>query len=168
MAGRVTDAERAKLRQLHAAGRTRNEIAKELGRAAATVTQLATDMGLSFDRSETKAAVAAKMEDAKARRAQLALDLLSDAQRLRVQLFEQAHVYAFGGKDNTFAEAYVTQPSFRDQRDIIGAASMAVTAALRLDQHDTANADTAKSVLGALAAGLGVAYAELQAADDAD
>lgn len=168
MAGRVTDAERTKLRALHAAGKTRNDIAKELGRAAATVTQLAGDMGLSFDRAETKAATAAMVEDAKQRRAQLAMDLLSDAQKLRAQLWNPTTLHSFGGKDNTYNSRDVPIPLFKDQRDIIGAASMAITAALRLDQHDTANADTAKSVLGALAAGLGVAYAELQAADDAD
>src|SRR5690606_40817928 len=56
----VTDAERARVRELHAQNKGRNEIAEAIGRSAGTITNLAREMGLSFDRSATAAATEAK------------------------------------------------------------------------------------------------------------
>lgn len=147
----ITDAERERVQQLHARGLGRNDIARELGRSVSTISAVAKQLGLSFDRSKTAAATAAKVVDAKAKRAQLMTDLLDDAEKLRAQLFAQAHVYAFGGKENTFAEAYIDQPSFRDQRDIMAAVNTALGASLRLDQHDgDGSNETVGSLLGSL------------------
>jgi hypothetical protein len=163
----VTDAERDRVRQLHAAGRGRNEIALELDRSAGIVSKIAKQLGLSFDRAVTRAATAAKVADAKAKRARLMHDLLADAEQLRRQLFAPCKVHAFGGKDNTYNEAALERPPFRDQRDIVQAVSVAVNASLRLDLHDgDAGADEARSMIGALAAGLQVAYEQMQSAPD--
>ncbi|MCO1575015.1 hypothetical protein M8C13_04480 [Crossiella sp. SN42] len=162
----LTDADRERVRELHAEGLGRNEIAKQAGLSAATVTKLAKELELSFDRSATEVAVAARVVDAKAKRAELMNNLLDDAARLRAQLWERAHVYSFGGKDNTFAEAHVPQPSFRDQRDIMGSVSTALTASLRLAEHDSdPGVDASKSMLGALAGELS-RLAEQLPADD--
>lgn len=159
----ITQAERDKIVALHAAGHTRNDIAKQTGRAAGSITKIVTDLGLSFDRSATKAATEAKVADGRARRAALMLDLLADAARLRAQLFAPCVVHAFGGKENTYAEHELNEPTFADKRNIVQAVSTAISTSLRLDQHDAdSGADDAKSMLGALAEGLKAAYDELQ------
>lgn len=161
----LTDAERRKIARLHAAGHSCSRIAKELRRSRSTISNTARKLGLKFDRAKT-AATQANVIDAKARRAQLAVELLTDAERLRGQLFTPTRLHRFGGKDNTYNSRDVDQPPFRDQREIMQATSTAITTSLRLDLHDT-GADGAKSMLGALAAGLQVAYDQLQPeADD--
>ncbi|MCI2424110.1 helix-turn-helix domain-containing protein [Saccharopolyspora sp. K220] len=59
------------MRELHAQGKTRNDIAREIGRSPSTVSRLAHAAGLSFDRSKTAAATQAKQRDNAARRADL-------------------------------------------------------------------------------------------------
>lgn len=167
----LSDKERDQIRRLHDAGKCRNEIAKLLGRSGSTISKAAAKMGLSFDREMVKAATAAKVADAKARRAELMHELLDDAERLRQQLFAPTTLHSFGGKDHTYNSKDVEQPTFQDQHKIMMAVSSAVTSSLRIDDHDTdTGADGAKSMLGALAAGLKVAYDQLpdeeQAGDD--
>jgi hypothetical protein len=166
----ITDDDRRRVRSLHAAGRNRNQIAKELSRSGSTVSKIAAEFGLSFDRDAVKAATVARVADAKARRAELMHALLDDAQRLRQQLFAPTTIHSFGGKDNTYASRDVNQPLFKDQRDIMQATNTAITASLRIDDHDTdTGADGAKSMIGALFAGLQGAYDQLQdQADDDD
>lgn len=148
---RVTDADRDRVRELHAAGRNRNQIAQEIGRSGSTVTKLARELGLSFDRSATAAATAAKVIDGKARRAALAVELLGDAERLRAQLFAPTVLHSFGGKENTHNSVEVPRPQFGDQRNIMQATSTAIAASLRLDQHDgDGSAEQVGSLLGTL------------------
>ena len=162
----ISDDERRRIRELHAAGMSRNAIARSIGRSYAGVTRVCQEMGLDFDRSKTAVAVESAQIDAKARRLQLQMDLLEDAGKLRAQLWEPTELHAFGGKDNTHNSVLLEEPVFRDKRDIMGAASMAVTAALRLDSHDTGGSESAKSVIAALAAGLGVVADQLGGDDD--
>lgn len=135
----ITDEERHRVRELHAAGLNRNAIAKELGRSGSTISKIAERLGLSFDRTAVKAATEARVADAKARRAQLMNELLDDAERLRSQLFAPTTIHSFGGKDHTYNSRSVDQPLFKDQRDIMQATNTAITASLRLDLHDTDN-----------------------------
>lgn len=159
----ITDAERKQVRQLHARGLGRNDIARELGRSVSTITAVAKQLGLSFDRSMTAAATAAKVADAKARRAALQLDLLGDAEKLRAQLWVEHEYIDHGGKD--FNEARWTQPepTAADKLKLMQAAKLALDGSLRLDLHDADNgAGEATSMLDALAAGLGAAYEQLK------
>lgn len=134
--GPITDAERRRIAELHAAGKSRNEIAAELGRSTGVITKMAVQMGLRFDRAATKAATAARVADAKAKRAEEMNALLDAAKRLRLQLFAPCLVHSFGGKDNTYAEARLEQPPFADQAKIMQAYNLAMSNSLRLDQHD--------------------------------
>jgi transposase-like protein len=147
----LTDQDRQRVAALHAAGRTRNEIAREIGRSGATVSKLARELGLSFDRTATAAATEAKVLDAKARRAALMLELLDDAARLRSQMFAPTVVHAFGGKENTYAAAEIPEPTFADKRNIMQATATAISTSLRLDQHDgDGTTDSVGSLLGSL------------------
>lgn len=168
--GPLTDDEKRRIRDLHAAGVSRNDIATQLGRSGSTITKAATDLGLSFDRAATKAATEAKVADAKGRRATLMLDLLDDAQKLRGQLW-QPHTYIeHGGKDFVRREWEQHEPSPQDKLKLMQAASTAAGTSLRLDQHDHETGDdAANSMIAALAAGLGAAYDQLHhTSDDGD
>ncbi|MGP4019968.1 helix-turn-helix domain-containing protein [Saccharopolyspora sp. 5N708] len=68
----VTEQERERVRELHAQGKTRNAIAKIMGRSPGTISTIARELGLAFDRSATAAASAAKAADNKARRVEIA------------------------------------------------------------------------------------------------
>ncbi|MGW1680539.1 helix-turn-helix domain-containing protein [Saccharopolyspora sp. NPDC002376] len=52
----ITDSDRTRARELHEQGKTRNDIAKTLGRSPSTVSKLARELGLSFARSHPRSA----------------------------------------------------------------------------------------------------------------
>lgn len=135
----VTDEDRQRVAELHAEGLNRNAIAREIGRSGSTVSKIAVELGLSFDRTAVKAATEARVADAKARRAALMNELLDDAEKLRQQLFAPTTIHSFGGKDHTYNSRSVDQPLFKDQRDIVQAVNTAISASLRLDLHDADN-----------------------------
>lgn len=165
----ITEEDRRKVRDLHAAGESRNHIAEAIGRSGATVSKIADELGLSFDRSAVKAATEAKVADARARRAALMLDLLDDAARLRRQLWVETTYIDHGGKE--FYEARWTQPepSAADKLKLMQATATAANASMKLEEHDTGSGgvEGAKSMLGALAAGLQAAYEQLPDDDGA-
>jgi|SRR6185503_2736156 len=131
----LSDETIAEVSRLAAAGVGRNEIARRLGISAGSVTAHAP--AGSFDRRKTAEAVKARQLDMAARRAELAANLLEDAERLRAQLWEPALVYAFGGKDNDYNEHTLEEPGFADKRAIISSVSTAMAAHLRLVDHDS-------------------------------
>lgn len=136
-AGPITEAERRRIAELHAAGVSRNEIAVEVGRSTGAVSKVAAQLGLSFDRSAVQAATAARVVDAKAKRAALLLDLLDDATRLRQQIW-QPHVYIdHGGRDFTEARWTQAEPTSADKLKLMQAAGIAVDKSMRLEQHDS-------------------------------
>lgn len=152
-----TSTETARLRELHAAGRSLHAIAKEMGRAKSTVEKHAKRAGLTWDRGPTKAATQAKKADAEARRAQLKLDLLIDAQRLREQLWQPHTYFDWGGKDHDFDEHTVDEPTPTDKLKLIQATSAAINSYGRLEQLDTAtDTSDARSLLADLGKALGV------------
>jgi IS30 family transposase len=132
----LTDAERQQIRDLHANGHGCNDIARQLGRDRSTISRAANDMGLSFDRTQTKAATEARVADTKAKRALLADQLLDDALRLRTQLWEPALVFNFGGRDNTYAERTIDRPDFAGQEKILRSLAVAVDKHARLIELD--------------------------------
>lgn len=153
----LTSEERAKVLELHAAGKGRNDIAREVGVALATVTKIVHGEGLTFDRTATKAATEAAKADARARRSELSAALLEDAHRLREQLWQPTKIYNFGGKDNTYIERNVDQPPFESQLKIVQAAGSALTKHLDIERHDAdTHAAAARSMLLAIGEALGV------------
>jgi hypothetical protein len=104
-------------------------------------------------------ATEARKADAKARRAALMLDYLDDAQRLRRQLWEPHIAYNFGGRDNTYEQHRFPEPPTDAKLKLVQASTLAADRSMRLDLHDAdQGAEGARSMLGALAAGLQVAY----------
>jgi len=93
--GPVQPEERERVRELHRQGKGRNEIAEALGRGAGTITRIAGELGLSFDREPTRVATEAHKVDMAAERAQLAQDLLDDIRRLRERAWSKYTVVGF-------------------------------------------------------------------------
>jgi len=167
MARPITDHDREQVRTLHAAGKSRNEIARMLRRSPSTVSKIAAsfDPPLSFDRAaEVATATQVRQADLAARRATLALALQADAEQLRAQLWAPCTVGEFAGRDGDWHTADLDRPRFADQRQIIGAVQTAVSTSLRLAPAEGGEgAEQVRSMLGALGEAL-----QQAAADDAD
>ena len=135
----VSDADYERVRELHAQGLSRNAIARETGRGQRTVSRLAAEMGLSFERAGTTAkATEAKKADAATRRAKLQLDALEAANKLMGQMFAPALVYNFGGKENDYNSTTLEEPPFGDKRAIAVAVQALASTALKLAEYDKA------------------------------
>lgn len=158
----VTQADYDRVRELHGQGLSRNEIGRTIGRSGRTVSRIADQLDLSFDRTATRAATEAKKDDARAKRAALANALLDDAERLRQQLWQPAHYVDHGGKEFDRVDWTLSEPTFADKQKIMQSVGVAIDRAIKLDDYDAdPGVDAAKSMLGALAAGLGAAYDQL-------
>lgn len=140
MSGRpVTEEDHRRVAELHAQGLSRNAIGKELGRSGRTISRIAAELGLSFERAgATAAATKAKIADGQARRARLQVEALDAAQKLLGQMFAPTKVFNFGGKENDYNEREHTEPPFRDKRDIATALKALADTALKLAEYDKA------------------------------
>lgn len=158
----VSPEERAEVRRLHAEGWSRNAIARQLDRSLSVVTRIARAEGLAFDREATKAATAAAMVDNKARRALLSRRFLEEADKLLDRMNDPYLVHAFGGKDNDFNSRTLDLPPAGEVRNLMTAAGIAFDKHIGAEKHDAdAGAEGARSVLGALAAGLQLAAEQI-------
>ena len=147
------------LRDLHAQGLSLRECATRIGRSRSGVGDHAKALGLTWDRSKTKDATAARVADNRATRSTIEAGLLADVQRLRGQMFAPCKAFNFGGKDNTYVEVALEQPTFVDQLKIMQAATIAVDRSLKIAVHDSDSShDDAKSMLTGLAAAMGLAF----------
>lgn len=85
----TTDPIEDDIRRLHAEGHGRNEISRRLGVSRRKVTETAARLSLTFDRTATKTATAARAADSQARRSALAeklLNLIEDETEALVKL----------------------------------------------------------------------------------
>ena len=161
MATPIPETTRQLVKDLHAKGHSRNAIAKEAGVSAGTVTNICRAAGLDFDRTATRAAVAARVIDLKDRRQQIMADLMGDAEKLRKQLWEPARLVNFGGKDNTLNETTLNEPLFVDKKNIMSAVGIALDRVVKLEAIDattTGPTTAAESVVDKLMAGFIEAY----------
>lgn len=157
----LTEDEKDKIFALHSEGYSCAAIARELKRAKSTISTAARTMGLKFDRHLVMEATEAHVKDARAKRAELANALLDDAERLRQRVHAPYKVWRILN-DGELATGTLDLPDARDQRDLMAAVNTAVGASLRLEEFDAdPGINGAKSMLGALAAGLGEAYNQL-------
>lgn len=147
------------LADLHALGLSLTVCAARIGRAPQRVSERSKVIGLSWDRAKTKTATEARVADNKATRSQIEAGLLDDVMRLRGQMFAPCKAFNFGGKDNTYAEVALEQPTFVDQLKIMQAATIAVDRSLKIAVHDSDSShDEAKSMLTDLAAAMADAW----------
>jgi hypothetical protein len=153
----ITDADRERVRDLHAEGKTRNDIAREINRSPSTVTGIARALGLSFDRSATAAATHARQVDNRARRTDIVGRLYGRAERILGRL--EAERYTFTATTiNGIESKVLDHVPAPDEKALASAMSTHLGAAAKLEQVDAdAGAEGARSMLGGLAVALGVA-----------
>lgn len=167
----ISDAQRERVRQLHAEGKGRNVIAAAVGISTGSVTAIVREQTGpdGFDRSATAAAVAARQLDLKDLRTELERGLLEDALRLRTRLwapYTLVELATVGGEVKTaeWQEYEMAEPIPADQLKLMQATAVAVAQSLKLTE---ANRDTglleAKSMLGQLQEDLARAFREAQA-----
>ena len=133
--------EKARLRALHAEGKSCRQIGKALGRGAATVSRHAAAMGLSFAREATVKATSARVIDLAAFRAQEAVALAEDARRIREQLWQPFLAWSIGGRENVYTEHEMPRPDPRTQRDIVLSAKACHEASLKLTESTAGDGD---------------------------
>ncbi len=150
----VTDELRAQVVEAHARGLGRNAIAREVGCSSATVTKIAREAGLSFDRSETELATRARLIDLADHRAVLARSFQVRSQELLDAMESPVTIGNFGGRDNTWNETLLDEPTIEGKKALVTAA--AARAASELVRADLASTSTAEAVgmVGDLARGL--------------
>lgn len=148
----------ARLRQLHADGVSRNEIARQMGWAVGTITARAQRLGLSFDRSSTRAAVEARQVDLRDRRQRLQEGLLDLAEEQMTRARGRYQVVAFTPTGDIVTE-WLRLPPARETKDLTTSAMSVLT---RFDQKakDDGDGDTdkAKAALGTLGNALSAIY----------
>lgn len=144
---RLTNAERAQILEVIRSGEyARNEIARRFKRSVSTITRIAQQAGEgnAFDRSQTKQATAARKAEMAARRAQLAADLLEDAEKIRAQLWAPAKIHKI--HQGEFVEHTIDQPLFSDQKNILISVAIAVDKVEDLERAE--GAEEARDALG--------------------
>jgi hypothetical protein len=164
----VTSEEQQRIRDLHAQGLGRNEIARQIGRAQRTVSVLAAEMGLVFDVTMTEEATRHRVAQLAEKRTILADALTDDALRLSEQVWQPTVVYNFGGKDNTYEYRDVPEPPADAKRALMSAAVAAANQSVRLVPPADGGAEQARSMVGQLMTGLAEVYRAQQAADEGD
>lgn len=155
----------AAIKDGNAAGKSLHSIAAELGIAKASVSRRSKALGLTWERTGTAQAVAAKQIDAKARR----LDLLNNEYEIMATL--QTHVLDVfrrkgqwrtivrdaGGAERTETLDFV--PS-RDMRETTNARSGSAAIIAKLEAVDADGAEHVRSLLGGLAEKFGLVPTE--------
>ncbi|MEU9140391.1 helix-turn-helix domain-containing protein [Streptomyces sp. NPDC048404] len=166
----IDDHDREQVRELHAQGNGRNDIARAIGRSPSTVSKIAASFEppLVFDRAaEVAVATEVRRADLAARRTALALTLQTDAEQLRAQLWEPCTIGAFGGKDNVWTDTRLDRPTFQDQRAILAATGTAIEKSLKLAPAEGGEGvEQVRSMLGALGEALTRAAGDDDAEDD--
>ncbi|MDT0409939.1 MULTISPECIES: helix-turn-helix domain-containing protein [Streptomyces] len=155
---RITDEDRSAVRALHAEGLGRNEIARRIGRGSRTVSVLAAELGLSFDRTHTAIATEARVIDAKARRAALVQRAYTRAEKIYDRLEADAGPvgYDFTATSvNGIETKNLNHVPAQDERALALAAGAHLAQAAKLEALDgDPGLDAARSMLGGLAEGL--------------
>ncbi len=158
----LSDTEQARIGELHAAGASRNDIAKDLGRSGDTITRYCRKHGLAFDRAGVAAATAAKAKDAAARRAdaQLAeLEILELGQTMVLKVLRGAGTFktilkAPMGEEVTREIDFIPGDQLQRLANSRSSSTTIITNLARLDQDNGEHA--AKSLLMGIAAGFGL------------
>lgn len=155
----VTDEERATVRELHAEGVSRNEIARRLKRSGKTVSEIAVELGLTFDRAVlTEAATRARVADARERRAALIDRAYARAEALfdRLEAAEDSGYKFTATTVKGIETARLDHVPAQDEKALAGAAGQYLAQAARLEALDSGSGhDEDRGILAGIARALG-------------
>lgn len=136
--GRPVEADvRARAIELIKQGIPRNAIARELMIAPSSVSVIAREAELTFDRAtQTASATAARMADLKIRRIELIDELVSKAADHLVAIDQPFLAFNIGGKDNTYSDHKLDRAPTGDILNLHRAVSLALKDARELIRDD--------------------------------
>ncbi|MCK9898146.1 hypothetical protein [Frankia sp. AgB32] len=161
----MTAVVRERVHVLHEQGLSRNAIAREIGCAWSTITKIAQEEGLSFDRAQTAQAVEAAKVDNAARRVALVDRLYGRAESVLDRLEAEVYEYRVVGAEGSFV-VKDKHPPAQDERNLSSAVTGYLGNAAKLEQLDQGDGSTAaRSMLGDLARALDVAAGQLPPAE---
>ncbi len=157
MASPISDKQRQRILELHGEGLGRNDIARQAGVGAATVSKVVAEAGLTFDRAATRAATAARQDDLAERRSRLLTGMYAETETVLARLANSAEFETI--LKASFGEEKPRKLGFippRDYKDLSAAAAQLALAANRLEQSNSPQADKVKGLLGGIADQLGL------------
>ncbi|MEV4966666.1 helix-turn-helix domain-containing protein [Streptomyces sp. NPDC024062] len=155
----ISDTDRRAVRRHHAADMSRNDIARKIKRSPSTVSKIAAELGLSFDRAaEVATATAVRKADLDSRRTELAHRLHDVAERELGKMTQPQLYFEWGGKDHTYAQKTQPEPTPADRRTMMATAGAALDRSLKLVPQKTDPGEQGRSVVGELMAGLARDY----------
>lgn len=153
---------RAQVRSLHDDGLSASAIARKLNVSKSTISRWAKADGISFDRTKTAEATAAKSIDLAAARTRLAEKMADRAEKLLDSLDDQYLVYSFGGKENEYNEHLLDKPPVEVIRTAVTTAGITFDKLTRIVEKDV-DITGAQSVVQSLEAGILAAAEVLRA-----
>lgn len=155
----VEEAVRVRAIELIGQGIPRNAIARELLIAPSSISAIARDAGLSFERAtQTASATAARQADLKIRRIEIIEELVSKAADHLVAIDQPFLAFNIGGKDNTFTSEELDRAPTGDILNLHRSASLALKDARELlKDDDDDGVHEAESLLMNLTLELGLA-----------
>lgn len=158
--GPLSDETRDAVVRLHGEGYGCNAIARELGISAGSVSKIARDRSLKFDRAATDLATRARTIDLAHTRTLLLQKMSVAASDLLDEIDGPYLVYAFGGRDNTYEEHLLDAPPVEVRRTAIIAAGATVDRVSKyLDTRPDTSLTKVESMIDRLAASLEAEYA---------
>ena len=156
----ITDTQRQQIIDLHAQGLSRNDIARQTGVSAGSVTNVCKANDLTFDRSSTKDATRARVADNKARRAAIVSRLYARSEKILERLESNAYVYRMMGP--TGSEQVTDEyPPADAERSLATSIGIYLDKAAKLADYDKSASDgasAADSVVDRLMAGFRTVY----------
>ena len=153
----LTDAQKAEITALHAAGASRNAIARQTGINSAIVSTFAQEAGLKFNTRVTEAATRAKDAENAEKRALLLSYQLDDALHFRSMMYQPMTIGNFGGRDNTWNEVTLESPPTGDLLRLQQAMNSAIRNALQLMEAEAGSNRAIINLVIATAEQLGLA-----------
>lgn len=142
---RLSDAEREKIADAIRSGKPRNVVAREFERGQGTITKIAAEFGLTFDRARIKDATEALKAD-NANAFELAKErLLTEFNKALDELHSPAK--AIHWHLGELQEHELDEPTFTDKRHIMFRANGAIQYALAIEHRTQGDDDTARTDL---------------------
>lgn len=159
MPPRIPDDKRAAIiADIKSGSLANREIARKHGVSSGSITNIAKQAGIegAFERSQTENATRAVVADNRSRRAQLASDLLDDAEKFRARAWGSYSYYERG----QFGPELVTleKPPLKEAKEAYVAIGIALDKHVVLERHDATDPGTMGSLLGTLLDGLQVKH----------
>jgi len=138
----ITDDQRQRIKDLHAQGVSRNDIARQAGVSAGTVTNVCKANDLTFDRSSTKDATRARVADNKLRRQAIIARLYGRSEKILDRLEAPTFMVRMMGPTGS-EKVYDEEPPAGDERSLATSIGIYLDKAAKLEDYDKSPADSA-------------------------